>query len=268
MEIKYIDVHTHVNLEAFDADWREVEERTLSHGVAHINVGTSYETSERAVALMKEFDNVYATVGLHPVRAGGGSVVERGEVFLKDRFEALARDPRIVAIGECGFDYYRVEKDTKAKQEEAFIAQIELANALNKPLMLHIRDAEGSQSAYEDALGILKHYAKVLGNVHFFAGTYETARKFWDMGYTTSFTAVITFADQYDDIIKRAPLEMLHAETDAPYVAPKQYRGERNEPLHVRDVYARIAELRDEDSEVVRTQLLKNAERMFALQLN
>lgn len=261
---RYIDVHTHVNLDAFESDVDLVETHTLAEGVAHINVGTGKETSERAVALAAQYgDGVYATVGLHPVRAGGGNQVEGDEKFDYDFYHALAKGERVVAIGECGFDYYRVDKDTRSKQEEAFIAQIELANELGKPLMLHIRDVLGSVLAYEDALSVLKQHAKVLGNVHFFAGTYDIAKQFWEMGYTTSFTGVITFANQYDETIKNAPLEMLHGETDAPYVAPKPYRGERNEPLHVREVYKRIAELRGEDEEMVREQLLKNARRMF-----
>jgi TatD DNase family protein len=267
METKFIDVHTHVNLEAFGADWNEVERRTLAEGVAHINVGTGKETSVRAVELATQFDGIYATVGLHPVRAGGGSAAEGGEEFDVAQYHALAQGERVVAIGECGFDYYRVEKDTKGRQEKAFIEQIELANKLGKPLMLHIRSSNGTMDAYEDALAVLKVHAKVLGNVHFFAGTYDIAKQFWDIGYTTSFTGVITFASQYDEVIQNAPIDMLHAETDAPYVAPKPFRGERNEPLHVREVYKRIAELRNEDSETVRLALLGNAERLFGIQV-
>jgi TatD DNase family protein len=264
---RYIDVHTHVNLDAFADDFKEVAEHTLREGVAYINVGTGKETSARAVELAG--DGVFATVGLHPVRAGGQHDNDGTppETFDRTYYEALAKNERVVAIGECGFDYYRVDKDTKGKQEEAFVAQIQLANDLQKPLMLHIRDVAGNMGAYEDAIAILKTHAKVLGNVHFFAGTYDIAKQFWDMGYTTSFTGVITFANQYDETIQHAPLEMLHAETDAPYVAPKPFRGTRNEPLHVREVYRRIAELRGEDEEVVRVQLLENAKRLFGTML-
>lgn len=267
MECKYIDVHTHLNLEAFEADGGEVVAHTRAEGVAYINVGTGRKTSERACALAREHDWVFATVGLHPVRAGGGSDVEGGEVFDAEAYRALAHGERTVAIGECGLDYFRVEKGTKKRQEEAFIAQIELANELQKPLMLHIRPSEKSMDAYEDALSILKAHAQVLGNVHFFAGTYEVAKKFWDIGFTTSFTGVITFANQYDEVIKHAPLTMLHAETDAPYVAPMPFRGQRNEPLHVREVYKHIAEIRGEDAEVVRLALLQNARRVFGVHI-
>jgi len=267
MIFRYIDVHTHVNLNAFADDFEIVALRTQTEGVAYINVGTGKETSARAVELLS--NGVYATVGLHPVRAGSHHDDDgtAPEIFDRVYYEALAKNENVVAIGECGFDYYRVDKDTKEKQEEAFIEQIQLANDLNKPIMLHVRDIKGSMGAYEDALKVLKAHAKVLGNVHFFAGTYEIAKQFWDVGYTTSFTGVITFADQYDEIIKNAPLSMLHAETDAPYVAPKPFRGSRNEPLHVREVYARIAELRNEDLEKIRLQLLENAQRLFRIQL-
>jgi TatD DNase family protein len=267
MNFKYIDVHTHVNLDAFKDDFREVGEHTLHEGVAYINVGTGKETSARAVELLQ--DGVFATVGLHPVRAGGRSDDDGTPPELFDRayYEELAKHEGVVAIGECGFDYYRVDKVTKVKQEEAFIAQIELANDLEKPLMLHIRDVKGSMGAYEDALAVLKAQTKVLGNVHFFAGTYDIARQFWDMGYTTSFTGVITFANEYDETIKNAPLDMLHAETDAPYVSPVPFRGKRNEPLHVREVYRKIAEIRGQDAETVRMQLLENAKRLFGVVL-
>lgn len=273
---KYIDIHTHVNIHAFDEDADSVTMRTLAEGVAHINVGTQKATSERAVAIANEHESgVYATVGLHPVHTAksyhdenelgeeGKEFTEMGERFLWENYEALARDPKVVAIGECGLDYFRTEAKTKEIQEGAFIAQIMLANDVGKPLMLHIRDVQGSMDAYTDALKLLKAHAKVLGNVHFFAGTYDTAKRFWEMGYSTSFTGVITFADQYNETIQRAPIEMLHAETDAPYVAPKPFRGQRNEPLHVREVYKRIAELRGEDEEIVRLALLQNAERLF-----
>lgn len=269
-KFQYIDVHTHVNLDAFKDDWRAVSEHTLKEGVAHINVGTGKETSARAVEFAHMFeDGVYATAGLHPVRAGGMPDGNDGEAetFETSYYEPLARDSKVVGIGECGLDYFRVEKDTKERQEEAFIEQIKLANTLNKPLMLHVRPSVGSMDAYEDTLALLKKYAKVNGNAHFFAGTYDIAKQFWNIGFTTSFSGVITFANQYDEVVKNAPLEMLHGETDAPYVAPVPFRGKRNEPLHVREVYARIAELRGEDTETVRLALLENAERVFGVSL-
>jgi TatD DNase family protein len=121
--------------------------------------------------------------------------------------------------------------------------------------------------AYTDAIKILKERARVRGNVHFFAGTLSVAQEFWSMGYTTSFTGVITFTHDYDEVVKHAPIEMLHAETDAPYVSPVPFRGKRNEPLHVREVYKHIAAIRGENEEVIREALLKNAEDLFKISL-
>lgn len=264
----YIDIHTHLNLEQFQEDWKEVEYLTLKEGVAYINVGTGKDTSVRAIELASMYDQgVYATVGLHPIRAGGGSAVEESEIFNPEVYKKLAEHEKVVAIGECGLDYYRVEKDTKEMQEEAFVKQIELANELDKPLMLHVRPSVDSMDAYEDALEILKKHAKVLGNVHFFVGSLEIAKQFWNMGYTTSFTGVLTFTHDYDEVVKNAPLNMIHAETDAPFVTPVPYRGERNEPLHVREVYKKIAVIRNEDEEKVRQALLQNAQRLFKITL-
>ncbi len=259
MNYRFIDIHTHLNLKEFNEDYGAVGERAREAGVAYINIGTGKETSEKAVALAQESTGAYATVGTHPTHTE--------EIFDYETYHTLASDENVVAIGECGLDYFRVSKDSKEAQERMLIEHIELANELGKPLMLHVRPSEGSMDAYEDAHVILKAHAKVLGNLHFFAGTYEIAKTFWDIGFTTSFTGVITFATQYDEVIRNAPLSMLHAETDAPYVAPVPFRGKRNEPLYVREVYKRIAEIRGEDEEAVRTTLVANAERLFNITL-
>jgi TatD DNase family protein len=278
---KYIDIHTHINLAVFNDDWEETVERTRESGVAHINVGTQIDTSKRAVDIAEQYeDGVYATVGIHPIHtsktyrdeeelgpehADGKGFTSRDEELDIETYRTLAQNKKVVAIGECGLDYFRADKEKKERQTGEFIKQIELANELNKPLMLHTRPSEGSQDAYEDCLEILKEHATVKGNAHFFAGNLDTAKKFWELGFTTSFTGVITFADQYDEIIKNAPLDMIHAETDAPYVTPAPHRGKRNEPLYVKEVYKRIAELRGEDKEEVRVKLFKNAERLFGI---
>ncbi len=174
-------------------------------------------------------------------------------------YEELGKSPRVIAIGECGLDYFRLEEKTKEVQKEAFIQQIELANTLGKPLMLHIRNA------YDDALEVLKAHAKVKGDVHFFAGDWATAKKFLDFGFTLSFTGVVTFTHDYDEVIKNAPLDMLLSETDAPYVTPAPHRGKRNEPAYVELVVRKIAEIRGEDFEKVSQQILENACRVFGI---
>lgn len=276
MDFRYIDVHTHVNLAAFKDDWRETIARAHEAGVALINVGTQADTALRAVEIAREYERgVYAVVGLHPVHTAKSyhdpkeftdmekGFTSRGEEFDTNTYLELARDPKVVAVGECGLDYFRTEAETEALQKQAFIGQIEMANEVGKPLMLHIRS--GEKNAYRDAHEILKTHAKVRGNVHFFAGTYEDAKPFWDMGYTTSFTGVVTFARDYDEVIKAAPVDMIHAETDAPYVTPVPHRGKRNEPSYVIEVVKKLAEIRGADEEVFRRELIRNAETMYSI---
>ena len=277
----FVDVHTHVNLAAFKEDQDEVTKRALKAGVAHINVGTQRDTSEAAVVLAERYEEgVYATIGLHPVHTsksfhdsqeletGSGvnakEFTSRDEQFDYNFYKALALNEKVVAIGECGLDYYRLEADTITRQKDAFVAQIELANEVKKPLMLHIRPGTGGD-AYGDAWEILKSHAKVPGNVHFFAGTKENAQAFFDIGYTISFTGVITFTQDYDEIVAYAPLSLLHAETDAPYVTPVPRRGTRNEPLYVQEVVKKIAEIKKMDFETVRIQLRENARKLFGV---
>jgi TatD DNase family protein len=118
---------------------------------------------------------------------------------------------------------------------------------------------------YKEAYDILKEHAKVQGNSHFFAGSLEDAKRFWDLGYTISFTGVITFTDAYNEVVKETPLDMLHGETDAPYVAPVPYRGKRNEPLYVIEVVKKIAQIKDISEETLKEQLLQNAKKSFAI---
>lgn len=269
--MKYFDAHTHVNFVAYDEDREATIERSREAEVGMNVVGTQLDTSTSAVALAEKYDHVYATIGLHPIHTTksrhdtkelgdeGKAFTSRGEVFDTAAYEKLGQSSKVIAIGECGLDYYRLEEQTKEVQVEAFIQQIELANKLGKPLMLHIRNA------YDDALAIVKAHAKVRGDVHFFAGDWEVAKKFLDEGFTLSFTGVITFARDYDEVVKKTPLDMLLSETDAPYVTPAPHRGKRNEPAYVELVVRAIAEIRGEPLEKVREQLMANVERVFCI---
>lgn len=252
-----------------------------------VNVGTQQDTSRRAVELAASHDNCYAIIGLHPVHTSASyhdeqelgenmkAFTSRGEEFDSDFYRDLAKNKKVVAIGECGLDYYRLEQDTRAVQEKAFIAQIELANELGLPLMIHTRDQKGNSASakaeagvgnvYDDTYEILKAHAKVPGNVHFYAGTWEQAKRFFDIGFSVSFTGVITFAKDYEEVVKNAPLDMIHGETDCPYVAPVPHRGKRCEPWMVKEVYKKIASIRGEDEEEVRDQLIENARRLYKL---
>jgi TatD DNase family protein len=269
--MKYFDAHTHVNFVAYKDDREETIERSRAQGVGMNVVGTQLDTSRSAVELAEKHEHVFATIGLHPIHTsksyhdekelgeGGKEFTSRGEVFDAVAYEMLGASKKVIAIGECGLDYFRLEEETKKMQAGAFIEQIELANRLQKPLMLHIRNA------YDDALEILKAHAKVRGDVHFFAGDWSVAKRFLDEGFTLSFTGVITFTHDYDEVVKNAPLYMLLSETDAPYVTPAPHRGKRNEPAYVEMVVRAIAEIRGEDFETVRAQLMSNVERVFGI---
>ncbi|MDD5050906.1 MAG: TatD family hydrolase [Candidatus Pacebacteria bacterium] len=278
MKFQFVDIHTHVNFAAFDKDRDEVIKRASDAGVAMINVGTQVDTSKKAIEMAENHENCYAIVGLHPVHTsksfhdekelgeGGKEFTSRGEQFDTSVYRSMLKHPKVVGIGECGLDYYHLDEESIKIQQENFEMQIDLANEAGKPLMLHVRsNKESGKSAYKDALEILKARAKVKGNFHFFAGTWDEAKQILDFGYTISFTGVITFARDYDEVIKNAPLEMIMSETDAPYVSPAPFRGKRNEPAHVREVVKKIAEIRGEDYEKVRAQLAENAGRVFGL---
>lgn len=283
MEFKYIDTHAHLNLSAFSDDVHAVIEKCREEAVGVINIGTKESTSARAVELALAQDTLFAMVGLHPIQTvpqihdeneigeGGAPFVSKGETFNIDFYKNLVTTSqgKVVGIGECGFDYYHTSPDTYAVQEEAFIAQIKLANELKLPLMIHTRGPRPGEasptgrSVYADVQAVLRQYATVPFNVHFYAGTYEEAKAFFDIGGTISFTGVITFAKVYEDIIRAVPLDLIHAETDCPYVAPIPHRGKRCEPWMVIEVYKKIAQIRGEDEEMVREQLLNNARTLY-----
>lgn len=281
--MKWIDTHAHLNLSAFADDIDTVASKCLTAEVAVVNIGTKLSTSKRAVELASQYEHMYAMVGLHPIQSvagthdedeigeGGQPFVSRGEVFDLVTFRTLAKSPKVIGIGECGFDYYHTTSDTHAVQEEAFIAQIQLANELQLPLMIHTRGPKPGEasptgrSVYADVYEILKQYAKVPFNIHFYAGTLKEAENFFKIGGNISFTGVITFAKAYEEVIKAVPLDKIHAETDCPYVAPIPYRGQRCEPWMVKEVYKKIADIRGEDEEVVRQQLIQNTNKLYSL---
>jgi len=284
---KYIDIHSHVNFKAFDEDREAVICRALDNDTWVINVGTQYDTSKKAVEMTNEYDEgVYSTIGLHPIHTSasyhdleelgkeGEEFSSRGEIFDKEKYKDLAGLGKVVAIGECGLDYYRCTPESIDRQRVAFITQIELANELNIPLMLHIRnnDDDMSRNAYSDALEILKEYAKVKGDVHFFAGSLRDALNFTEFGFMISFTGVITYQPRkdgkgcnYQEIIKNIPIEMIMADTDSPYVAPMPHRGGRNEPVYVKDIVKKIAEIKGLKEDDVAVHIISNAKKMFRI---
>ncbi len=259
MNIKYFDIHSHVHFPEYDADREAVIERAQDAGIAMISVGTDLEVSRKALELAQAYDNMYATVGLHPTQYPT-------ETIDADAYKDLAMDPKTVAIGECGLDYYRLDEESREKQVKAFESMIDIANESGKPLMLHIRNGDRSasrmtlnRSAYKDAYEILESRAKVKGNLHFYAGSIEEAKPFLELGYTFSFTGVLTFTHDYDEVVKFLPIERIMSETDCPYVTPVPHRGKRNEPSFVIEIVKAIARIKDQPEAAVAKQLLENA---------
>lgn len=270
MQFRYVDAHCHLQFDDYATDRAALIEQMRGEGVAGIVVGVDLESSQKAVELAERYEHLYASVGLHPNNAE----VERYDIsYLSE----LASKAKVVAIGECGLDYYRVLTNgtaysalaTKAKQKELFKQHIALAAELDKPLIIHCRPSKGTMDAYQELIGILKEaktdYPDLCGDVHFFVGGVAEANALIGLGFSVSFTAVITFARDYDGVIRVVPLSSILSETDAPYVAPSSRRGQRNDPLAIAVVVAKLAEIRGENPEVVRVALHANAKRLFAL---
>lgn len=255
----YFDIHSHIHDPAFSADRSEVLLRMREGNVGTITIGTDITSSQKAVELAETEEGIWASVGVHPRD-------NPDEIFDTEALENLAVSEKVVAIGECGLDYFGgVDEEEKKRQWNLFEEHINLALNTDLPLMLHVRDA------YEDTLAILEHCAKgegerLRGDVHFFVGNKVIAKRFFDMGMTISFTGVITFTHDYDEVVAYAPKDMIMAETDAPYVAPVPFRGKRNEPLYVKEVYKKIAALRGESEEEMQKYISSTANQVFALE--
>jgi len=275
----FFDSHTHLNLAAFDKDREAIIKDILKQDIFVINIGTCYETSKKAVEIAQQYKNCWATVGLHPSHAipmkidknelgiNSGINISEAEVF-NEKFESFLKEPKVVAIGECGLDYSYLknfsEKDQikyKKAQEEEFRKQIQVAKKHNLPLSLHIRDL------YEKALIILEE-EKYKGDAvfHFFTGKTYQAQKILKRGFYLGFSGIITYSETMDEVIKGTPSEKILIETDAPYVAPVPYRGDRNEPIYVKEVAKKIAQIKKLPLKKVEEVTFENTLKLFRLQ--
>lgn len=262
--MKYFDAHCHIQFAQYDEDRDAVLASMREAEVGAVIVGTDSTHSKQAVDLA-DGETLFASIGLHPND-------KPSEGYDDAYYAELARNPTVVAIGECGLDYFRPEdpEAEKARQKDVFMRHIELAAVTDKPLMIHARPSKGSMDAYLDTAELLReaqsvHGDRVRGNMHFYVGDVETTKKLLELGCTFSFTAVLTFARDYDEVIRYLPLDRTLTETDAPYVAPASRRGQRNDPLAVIDVVNAIAEIRGENPERVREAVFENAKRVFRL---
>ena len=251
-----IDSHAHVNFNSYKDDSDEVIRRSLDSDVWIINVGSQYNTSKRAVEMAERYKRrVYAAVALHPIHIDDFD-------FDKEKYKKLASNPKVVAIGETGLDYYYIDEDEKIKelQKKVFKQHLELAKELNKPVIFHCR------KAYNDLLSELQATSyKLQAVLHCFMGKKGQAQQFLDMGFYLGFNGLITYCRDYDAVIKSTPLAKILIETDCPYLTPEPHRGKRNEPLYVKYVAEKIAEIKEVDFEKVAQQTTKNAKKLFNL---
>ncbi len=255
VQLKYFDSHCHVHFPQFDADREAVLARMREKDMGAVLIGTDLATSTAALELAQQHDFLWASVGLHPND-------NPNEHFDISKYEELAKDPKVVAIGECGLDYFRSKPDG---QKDRFEIQIALAQKLNKALVVHCREA------HDDMLQMLFSYSAELKNnklvviMHFFTGSGELAQKYLDFGCYLSFPGPITYTDMYDESIRVCPLDKMLIETDAPFAAPMPFRGKRNEPVYVEYVAAKIATVKGISVEEVAHQTVLNTQRIFSL---
>lgn len=251
------DTHAHLD---DDNDYRDRDvmiDRARASGVAHIvNVGFDLESSRRSIKLAEKYDLIYAAVGIHPhdaKKAGPGYLIE---------LEAMAAHPRVVAMGEMGLDYYR-DLSPRPVQKKVFLEQLSLAKKLNKPVIIHDRDAHG------DIMDILRREGLGPGGgvMHCYSGSWEMAKECLNMGFYISIAGPVTFphAPKLKDVAARVPLDRLLVETDAPYLTPAPHRGKRNEPAYVLYTAEEIARLRGLKTEDLARACADNGRKLFRI---
>lgn len=248
-----IDTHAHITCDALYARKEEVIEQAKAAGVGKILVVcTNAAEGERALRLADTDDMFDVAIGFHPC-----DLYDVGESDWQ-RLEAMLALPQVVAVGEIGLDYHwkDVDKDT---QKRGFIRQIEMANAIGKPVSIHMREAT------RDTLDILKKHLRVSGVMHCFNGSEETVREILDMGMYISVGGPLTFknARGLPEVIKSVPLDRLFVETDCPYLTPHPHRGKQNEPKYVVHTLAKLCELKETTAAQAEAQMLENYQRLF-----
>jgi len=249
-----VDSHCHLDFPELQADFPAVLANMKASGVTHaLTISTTLETFPAVLAVAKSQTNLWCSAGVHPDERRDGREVTLDELL------AMAGDPKVVAIGETGLDYYRVEGDTEW-QRERFRTHIRAARACGKPLVIHTREAAG------DTLRIMREEGagEAGGVMHCFTETWEVASAAIDLGFHISFSGIVTFknAQAVKDVARQVPDDRLLVETDSPYLAPVPYRGKTNQPAYVRQVAEEVARLRGSDLSSVAS---RTSENFFAL---
>lgn len=281
------DTHAHINFKAYSEDGDEVIKRALDNNVWMINVGSQYSSSKRAVEYAQKYPKgVYAAIGLHPLHLEDVKVdvleedqfESRKEVLDIEKYKELAGNPKVVAIGEIGLDYYHIKNGKGVKveltsnksgalientQKQIFREQLKLAAEINKPVIVHCR------SANQDTFNILKQtkekHTNLRGVIHCFNDSLEQAKKYINLGFFIGFNGLITFTREWDEVIRKIDLNKILLETDCPYLTPVPFRGKRNEPRYVEYVARKIAEIKGVELEEVAEQTTENVVELFGI---
>ncbi len=264
-----IDTHCHLDFPEFDKDRSSVIARAKNKGIDYIiNIGSSLKGSKSSIELAKEYDFIYATVGIHPHEA------DKFSPETQSTLKELARDDKVVAIGEIGLDYYKNYSKADGStpltigpewnrrtenQRRMFKSLVKLAKELTLPLVIHNREAQG------DTLAILKEAMPLAAVVHCFSGDEDFLKACLDLGFFISFTCNITYkkADNLRSLVKTCPLERIFLETDAPFLPPEELRGKRNEPIYVKSLAQEIAGIKETTTEEVARITTLNAKKFF-----
>ncbi|QQS60534.1 TatD family hydrolase [Candidatus Falkowbacteria bacterium] len=278
----YFDTHSHINTEAFALDADKVIKRALDHHTSLVIIGTDYKSSKKALEQANRYESgVWAAIGLHPQslqsyieETADGPKEIPAEKFNFDMYATLAKFPKTVAIGEIGLDYSWRETDLdieaiKREQKLVLSEQLLLARRFDLPAIIHCRQA------HDDLLPLLQNFRhqykemipkdRPWGVIHCFSGDENLAWQYFNLGLIISFTGLITFSQRWDELIRKIPADKIMIETDSPYMTPEPHRGKRNEPVLVRFVAERIAEIRGVSVDNIAQMTTANAKQLFKL---
>lgn len=251
----FIDTHCHLDFPEYDTDRSTVIARAKDEGIGYIiNIGSSLTGSQKSVELARQYDFIYATVGLHPHEA------DKFTPEIQKTLETLAGEEKVVAIGEIGLDYYK-NYSSKENQRKLFTIMLGLAKKLDLPIVIHNRQADA------DVLAMLKPLLPHKITLHCFSGDEDFLKTCLDLGFFVSFTCNITYkkAEGLRSLVKIMPLERLFLETDAPFLSPEGFRGKRNEPLQVKLLAEEVARIKGISLEEVAGATTDNAKTFFDL---
>ena len=257
-KFKIIDSHAHYDDESFDEDREEVFKQITENGVIGIlNCASSYNSLKATDELSRKYDYIYGALGIHPENA-----YEMKEDTLEEIRKYINENPKIVAIGEIGLDYYWDENPPKDVQKDVFRKHMNLAKELGLPVVIHDREA------HQDTLEIIKEFPEVKGVVHCFSGSVEFAKECLKLGYYIGFTGVVTFknAKKVLEVAKEIPLDRILVETDCPFMSPEPNRGNRNKSDYIEHIINKIAEIKEIDPYEANMQFNNNFFRLINME--